>query len=258
MPSKQRTACPQADSASGRVASRFEKCNGRRHTKHKDGLHLCARVCVRVCVLPRVMCAELCSLNCTRRALVLIVVVVVVAGKLRTGLVLIRTMQEDGLIDASEAQRLKADLIQERRDDASHLPKCALPPHRKGRTAKRPTSVYWPLRSWDLSFSSFKTAHQNLIFSRIFLMRHLTAESAPSPMTARRRRTQRRTRKVSRSSLPPFAPRARALKSHGPPGAGPLGVFVDVIVAALAAVDFACPRDYLIFMLFCADGGERT
>jgi len=44
-------------------------------------------------------------------------------GKLRTGLVLIRTIQEDGLIDASEAQRLKADLIQERRDDASHLPK---------------------------------------------------------------------------------------------------------------------------------------
>ena len=107
------------------------------------------------------MCAELCSLNCTRRALVLIVVVVVVAGKLRTGLVLIRTMQEDGLIDASEAQRLKADLIQERRDDASHLPKCALPPHRKGRTAKRPTSVYWPLRSWDLSFSSFKTAPES-------------------------------------------------------------------------------------------------
>ena len=90
------------------------------------------------------MCAELCSLNCTRRALVLIVVVVVVvvvAGKLRTGLVLIRTMQEDGLIDASEAQRLKAELIQERRTDALHVPTCALPPHRKGRTAKRPTSV---------------------------------------------------------------------------------------------------------------------
>ena len=141
MPSNQRTACPQADSASGRVASRIEKCNGRRHTKHKDGLHLCARVCVLVCVLPRVMCAELCSLNCTRRALVLIVVVVVVvvvAGKLRTGLVLIRTMQEDGLIDASEAQRLKAELMQERRDDASHVPKCALPPHRKRAHSKSP------------------------------------------------------------------------------------------------------------------------
>ena len=109
-----------------------------RHTKHKNGLHLCARDFVRVCVLPRAMCAELCSLNCTRRALVLIVVVVVVAGKLRTGLVLIRTMQEDGLIDASEAQRLKAELMQERRDDASHVPKCALPPHRKRAHSKSP------------------------------------------------------------------------------------------------------------------------
>ena len=49
-----------------------------------------------------------------------------------------------------------------------------------------------------------------------------------------------------------------ALEGHGLPGAGILGVFVDIVVAALAAVDFACPRDYLIVMLFCADGGERA
>ena len=131
--------------------------------------------------------------------------VVVVAGKLRTGLVLIRTMQEDGLIDTSEAQRLKAELMQERRDDASHVPKCALPPHKKGRTANRPTSVYWPLRSWDLSFSSFKTAPES----------DFVANLADAPPHGRKRAepddsTEEKDSEKDLQSLQVFAPTPRA------------------------------------------------